>query len=877
MPKGKVLLKLLHDVIFQSEYITVFMERFVRLAGIAGTKTGDTKKQARKFKWAIDLKYRRDLVNFRFDKVSDVANAAKNLKMEHTDYITSRPEYNRKRGREDHYEASDRHWFQYLHVLNVVVTIRVNLVTVRWGNVLHVRATGRVSAMTAHHEATSQVNQAVATAVAHPNNNQPSFQLLLERFQKQKPNSFSGEPTPIDAENWIAHLEKIFEVLECTENQQVRLAIHKLEGDARRWWKTLKDAEGEGFVEALAWRDFPEAGDTKKQARKFKWAIDLKYRRDLVNFRFDKVSDVANAAKNLKMEHTDYITSRPEYNRKRGREDHYEASDRHGFQYLHVLNVVVTIQNVNRNGAGNKQRATGRVSAMTAHHEATSQGTIFGIHTLRGCKAFVLFDMGSTHSVISFSFAQRVGLRSSVLDLRMSITTPMQTFVTITTIYHDFLITIENNICLAQLLPMTMHDFDIILGMDWLREHQATIDCHSKRITFGNLKNPKFVYQGAPGSGLVKVISAMEARKLIRHGCEGYLAAIQDTSKEASSLKDQLIVNEFPNVFLEELLGLPREGGAKYFSKIDLRFGYHLLRARSKDIPKTAFPTRYGHYKNLVMPFGLTNALAVFMDLMNRVFHDYLDKSVVVFIDDILVYSNSKKEHDQHLRAVLGILREKKLYARFSKCEFWLERVLFLGHVVFTKGIKVDPDKELKKRLVTAPILAMPEGSQGFQIYSDASKNGLGCVLMQHGKYHSGKENVVAGALSRKSYGNMYCLITQPEIIVDLNRLEVEVYIGALSRKSYGNMYCLITQPKIIVDLNRLEVEVYIGKADGVIAKMRVESTLLTRIKEAQKDDEELWDIMQNLKDGKQDEFWLDDHGVLWCGDRLCVIDDTDI
>ncbi|GKA75127.1 retrotransposon protein, putative, ty3-gypsy subclass [Tanacetum coccineum] len=124
-------------------------------------------------------------------------------------------------------------------------------------------------------------------------------------------------------------------------------------------------------------------------------------------------------------------------------------------------------------------------------------------------------------------------------------------------------------------------------------------------------------------------------------------------------------------------------------------------------------------------------------------------KSVVVFIDDILVYSKSKEEHEQQLRTVLGILREKKLYAKFFKCEFWLERVSFLGHVVSVKGIKVDPSKgvkfewnderekcseELKKRLVKSLILAVPKGTGGFQIYSDASKNGLGCVLMQHGK-----------------------------------------------------------------------------------------------------------------------------------------------
>ncbi|GJY68077.1 putative reverse transcriptase domain-containing protein [Tanacetum coccineum] len=141
----------------------------------------------------------------------------------------------------------------------------------------------------------------------------------------------------------------------------------------------------------------------------------------------------------------------------------------------------------------------------------------------------------------------------------------------------------------------------------------------------------------------------------------------------------------------------------------------------------------------------MTNALVVFINLMNRVFHDYLDKSVVIFIDNILVYSKSKEEHEQHLRVLLGILREKKLYVKFSKFEFWLERVSFLGHVVSSKGIEVDPakmeavtnwprSKSVTKRPVTAPILVVPEGTREFQIYSDASKNGLRGVLMQHGK-----------------------------------------------------------------------------------------------------------------------------------------------
>ena len=112
--------------------------------------------------------------------------------------------------------------------------------------------------------------------------------------------------------------------------------------------------------------------------------------------------------------------------------------------------------------------------------------------------------------------------------------------------------------------------------------------------------------------------------------------------------------------------------GAKYFSKIDLRSGYHQLKIKPEDIPKTAFRTRYGHYEFLVMSFGLTNAPAAFMDPMNRIFKEYLDKFVIVFIDDILIYSKAEGDHAEHLRIALEILRKKKLYAKFSKCEFWL-------------------------------------------------------------------------------------------------------------------------------------------------------------------------------------------------------------
>ena len=133
--------------------------------------------------------------------------------------------------------------------------------------------------------------------------------------------------------------------------------------------------------------------------------------------------------------------------------------------------------------------------------------------------------------------------------------------------------------------------------------------------------------------------------------------------------------------------------GASIFSNIDLRSGYHQLRIKDVDVHKTTFRTRYGHYEFLVMPFGLTNAPVAFMDLMNHVFQPYVDHFVVVFKDDILVYSNDREDHDTHLRVVLETLRNEQLYAKLSKCKFWLREVSFLGHIVSEKGIRVDPNK----------------------------------------------------------------------------------------------------------------------------------------------------------------------------------------
>jgi hypothetical protein len=157
------------------------------------------------------------------------------------------------------------------------------------------------------------------------------------------------------------------------------------------------------------------------------------------------------------------------------------------------------------------------------------------------------------------------------------------------------------------------------------------------------------------------------------------------------ALNEVTVKNKYPLPRIDDLFDQLR--GACVFSKIDLRSGYHQLKVQECDISKTAFVSRYGLYEFIVMSFRLTNALAYFMYIMNTVFMEYLDKFIVVFIDDILVYSRNEEEHEGHLRLVLQKLRDHKLYAKLSKCEFWLKQVAFLGHVVLKGGIYVDPSK----------------------------------------------------------------------------------------------------------------------------------------------------------------------------------------
>lgn len=515
---------------------------------------------------------------------------------------------------------------------------------------------------------------------------------------------------------------------------------------------------------------------------------------------------------------------------------------------------------------------------------------VSGTFTICGQFAHVLFDSGSTHSFVSKFFAPNLDKIEENLSCMLCMSSPLGESMICATIYLACELQLGDIRVYANLVPLDMTYFDVILGKDWLSAYGATINCVTKQINFYPPGQSESVVQGQEVISPPYLISAVKACNLIRKGCRGYLCSVLEGQGMNENIDVIPVVHEFPDVFPEELPGqliereiefiievapgtqpisktpyrmspaemkelkvqlqdlldkgfirpsvspwgapvlfvkkkdgtlrlcidyrelnkvtiknkypLPRIDdlfdqlqGAQVFSKIDLRSGYHQLKVKADDVEKTAFRTRYGHYEFLVMPFGVTNAPAAFMDLMNRVFKPYLDEFVVVFIDDILIYSKSAEAHEDHLRLILQTLREKKLYAKLKKCEFWLQEVAFLGHVVTKEGVSVDPHKveaivnwptptnvtevrsfmglsryyrrfvqnfskiavsltqltrkgvafewseeressfqELKTRLTTAPVLALPSGTEGFVIYSDASHKGLGCVLMQNGR-----------------------------------------------------------------------------------------------------------------------------------------------
>ncbi|GJS59339.1 putative reverse transcriptase domain-containing protein [Tanacetum coccineum] len=482
-----------------------------------------------------------------------------------------------------------------------------------------------------------------------------------------------------------------------------------------------------------------------------------------------------------------------------------------------------------RNNRSNGNQVRGRdynvnVNAMEA---IQYPNVVTGTFSLNDHFVTVLFDSRADFSFISTKFAPLLNVKPSIVNPSYVIEVADGKKVEVDKIIRDCKLELESSLFSINLIPLGHGSFDVIVGMDWLSQHKAMISVKKDEPKLGDIPIVREFEDVFPEdlSGLppqrqveFRIDLVPGATPIAKSPYRLAPSEMQELSGQLQELQDKelnklTVKNRYPLPRIDDLFDQLQ--GSCYSSKINLRLGYHQLRVHDDDIPKTAFRTRYGHFKFTVMPFGLTNAPAVFMDLMNRVCKLYLDKFVIVFIDDILIYSKTKEDHEVHLGLVMELLRKEKLYAKFSKCEFWLQEVHFLGHVVNQNDIHMDPSKiegnqkyvwdveqeeafqTLKNNLCDVPILTLPDGVEDFIVYCDASNQGLGAVVfalktsrhylygtksviytnhksLQHIfdqkelnmrqrrgielfsdyeceiRYHPGKENVVADALSRK-------------------------------------------------------------------------------------------------------------------------------
>ncbi|GJX94016.1 putative reverse transcriptase domain-containing protein [Tanacetum coccineum] len=456
----------------------------------------------------------------------------------------------------------------------------------------------------------------------------------------------------------------------------------------------------------------------------------------------------------------------------------------------------------------NIQRRAYMLRDRNAHQDPN---VITGMFLLNQHLARVLFDSGADKIFVSISLASMLNIPPITIDTFYNIKMADGNLVSTNTVIQGCTLTFLYQPFQIDPMPIKLGSFDVVIGMDWLSKYHARIICDEKVVHIPingetliirvmekksdekRLEDipvvrefPEVFPEDLPG---LLPVCQLSDRGFIRPSTSPWGAPVIFVKKKNGSFRMRIDYRKLNKLTVKNRYPLPRIDdlfdqlqGSSVYSKIDLRSGYHQLRVRDEDIPKTAFRTRYGHYEFQVMPFGLTNAPAVFMDLMNHVCKPYLDKFVIVFIDDILIYSRNKEEHANHLRIILELLKKEKLYAKFSKCDFWIRIVQFLGHLIDSQGLHVDPakieavknwtspttpteirqflglagyyrrfikdfskiakslteltqknkkyiwgeDQEsafqlLKQKLCEAPILALPEGNDDFVVYCDAS------------------------------------------------------------------------------------------------------------------------------------------------------------
>ncbi|GJR46029.1 putative reverse transcriptase domain-containing protein [Tanacetum coccineum] len=689
-------------------------------------------------------------------------------------------------------------------------------------------------------------------------------------FMKCQPLNFKGTEGVVELTQWIEKMETVFRISNCSVENQIKFSTCTLLGNALTWWNSHVRTVGNDIAYAMTWTELKKKITDKycprteiKKLEVELWELKVKGT-DVIGYnqRFqelallcgrmfpeesDKIEKYVGGLPD--MIHGSVVASKPK-TMQEATEMAIEVMDKR-------IRTFADRQTENKRKPDNNQQPqhhhqNKRSGQKPTCFECGAQGhfkrecpklknnnncgtnpdsnVVTGTFLLNNSYASILFDTGADRSFVSTAFSSQIDITPTALDHHYDVKLADRRIIGLNTILRGCTLNILNHPFNINLMPVELGSFDTIIGMDWLVKYQAIIVCAKKivRIPWGN--ETLIVHGDGSNRGheaRLHVISYSKTQEYMLKGCPVFLANVNTKETEDKSEKKRLedvpIIRDFPDVFPEDLLGLPltrqvefqinlipgdapvawapyrlapsemkelseqlkelsekgfikpssspwgapvlfvkkkygsfrmcidyRElnkltvknryplpriddlfdqlQGLSVYSKIDLRSGYHQLRVREEDIPKTAFRTRYGHYEFQVMPFGLTNATAVFMDLINR---------------------------------------KEELYAKFSKCEFWIPKVQFLGYVIDSQGLagyyrrfiegfskiakpmtkltqkKVKfewGDKQeiafqlLKQKLCSAPILALPKGREDFIVYCDASIKGLGAMLMQREK-----------------------------------------------------------------------------------------------------------------------------------------------
>ncbi|GJT03786.1 putative reverse transcriptase domain-containing protein [Tanacetum coccineum] len=345
---------------------------------------------------------------------------------------------------------------------------------------------------------------------------------------------------------------------------------------------------------------------------------------------------------------------------------------------------------------GNKPvipEARGKAYAIGEGDANPGSNIVTGTFLLNNHYAYVLFALGANRSFVSTTFSTLLDIIPDTLDISYAVELADRRIAETNTVLRGCTIGLLGHPFNIDLISVELGNFNVIIGMDWLTNNHAVIVCDKKivRIPF---RDEILIVQGDMKKSTLNIISCTKTQKYMEKGCQIFLAQVTKKETEVKSpssspwgapvlfvknkdgslrmcidyreLNELTVKNRYPLPRIDDLFDQLQESNV--YSKIDLRSGYHQLRVRDEDIPKMAFRTRYGHYEFQVMPFGLTNALSVFIDLMNRVCNPFLDKFIIMFINDILIYSRNKVEHERHLKQIRELLKKEELYAKFSKC-----------------------------------------------------------------------------------------------------------------------------------------------------------------------------------------------------------------